>query len=250
MVPTLGTLSTSFKTIYRNMLRQKLEPEVSILPKLIEPHHICFDIGAAYGRYTLSLARLAFQGRVYSFEPGSFSWEVLTTCIRFHRLKNVVKIKTALGNKKGRVWLSVPVKKNNRLGYSLAHVVSRGYEDSADKRLEEVECTTLDDFCTKEQIPRVDFIKCDVEGTEYFVFEGGQFTLRHHRPTVLCEVDGNLMRRFQCEPGQVENFFRKRNYQMFVFRENLQPVNTVQEQGNYFFIPQERTQSLRSPHAT
>src|SRR5690606_25077465 len=43
----------------------------------IEPSWISFDIGAHYGFYSLLLAELAPQGKVYAFEPAPANYKLL-----------------------------------------------------------------------------------------------------------------------------------------------------------------------------
>jgi hypothetical protein len=57
--------------------------------------------------------------------------------------------------------------------------------------LEEAGGTTmrrLDDFTFSDEI---DFMKIDVENYEFFVLEGGEKTIRAHRPVIILEQKGN-----------------------------------------------------------
>lgn len=46
----------------------------------------------------------------------------------------------------------------------------------------------LDNFIEKNKISNVDFIKCDVEGAELFVFQGGLTTIERFKPIVISEI--------------------------------------------------------------
>jgi hypothetical protein len=50
----------------------------------------------------------------------------------------------------------------------------------------EVSAITLDEFCVRQRIERVDFLKVDVEGFETSVFEGAEKLLREHRIDTVC----------------------------------------------------------------
>ncbi len=62
----VSCLSTIFKTIKRNLQQKKFEDEIYLLNKFISSGSICFDIGAAYGRYALPMSRLvgALEGYI------------------------------------------------------------------------------------------------------------------------------------------------------------------------------------------
>jgi hypothetical protein len=100
---------------------------------------------------------------------------------------------------------------------------------------------TLDEFVKTKKISSIAFIKCDVEGAELKVFQGGQKTLERFRPTILCEVNQLHLARHQQTPEELEELFKKLEYRIFIWQGHaLQEMDTISEtQGtcNYFFIP-------------
>ena len=232
---TLSAYSTTFRTIRRNLLGKKFEPEVYILDKFIKPGAICFDVGAAYGRYTLVMSRLAgAAGRIYCFEPGDYSYQVLNNVVKFHRLKNVTLLKKGLSDEPGFVKLSIPLKNKGKLGASLAHL---GPAENANYLSQAIEVTTIDDYCLSSGINRLDFIKCDVEGAELLVVKGGEKIINTCKPTVFCEVEKDFLRRFGFLSAQLYGFFEEKGYKAYVLEENkLEEVNQIENNGNYFFI--------------
>lgn len=226
----------TLKTISRNLFSKKFESEVFVLNQFVRTGSLCFDIGAAYGRYTLILSRLAkSEGHVYSFEPGSLSRQVLMNLVGFHRLRNVTVVQKALWNRSGRLEFAIPVKGRDRVGLSLAHVKTPLDEGCLE---EEVEAVTLDEFCREREIQRVDFIKCDVEGAEFSVLEGARDLLERGKPTVLCEVDGEYLTRFGSSPQQLHDLFRQMGYKAFrlMDRGRFVEVTLLRDPHNYFFI--------------
>ncbi|HXG06322.1 MAG TPA: FkbM family methyltransferase, partial [Nitrososphaera sp.] len=57
-----------------------------------------------------------------------------------------------------------------------------------------VEVMTLDSFWKQKIVPRIDFIKCDVEGGELEVIRGGLELLSLQRPGWLLEVSRDTSR--------------------------------------------------------
>lgn len=234
---SFSRFSTTFKTIYRNIYHKKFEPEIYILNKFISAGSLCFDIGAAYGRYTFIMSRLVSDsGHIYSFEPGSYSCKVLSNVVKFHQLENVTIIKKSLSEEDGFTKLTIPIKKGGKIGPSLAYL-SLGANPKNIGITEEVELTTIDKYCSQMQISRLDFIKCDVEGVELSVFRGGEETIRHYQPVVLCEVDKDCMEKFGFHPREIYDFFRNLGYNSFVLEgKEIKGVNEINCPRNYFFI--------------
>lgn len=239
----LSLLSTASKTIIRNLKKKKFEPEVEILNKIVKPGDVCLDVGAAYGRYALPLSLAAGKnGRVFCFEPGGYSWRVISIIKRFHRLKNVSIHKIALCDKSGLTNLCAPLKKTGKIGASLAFISEVSRDDAV---CEQVRTDTLDAFCLENKVGRVSFIKCDTEGSELAVFRGAQDTIGRYRPAVLSEVDAGNMHRYGYRAGQIEEFFKGYNYKIFSYKNGgFNAVKELAENGNYFFLPDERVAEI------
>lgn len=235
----ISACGTILKTILRNSFQVKFEPEVYILDQLIPPGSICFDIGAAYGRYALAMSKAAGpSGLIYCFEPAEHNQLVLSAIQKFYRLQNVRIIKKALSDQEGTTMLAIPVKKNSKflpaLGYSTAHLATdseAGYVGSS------IPTTTIDRFVQKENLTRLDFIKCDVEGAELLVFKGGEETIARFKPVVLCEIYQTWLRRFKTAPDEIQMFFDRFGYKVFRWREKrLEEIKQATEDRNYVFI--------------
>lgn len=224
---------------FQILVRPKYDPEVKALPKLVGPGNTVLDIGAHYGQYTRVLSRLVgFQGRTFSFEPASSTFKGLRRTCKLLRLNNVTLIQSALSDTIGKAPLHTPIKSNGSYGISLAYL---GVDTRRNFIKELVSIYTLDEFVKTNKISSIAFVKCDVEGAELKVFQGGQKTLEQFRPKILCEVNRLHLARHQQTPEELEEFFKKIGYRFFIWRDQaLQKMDTIKEtQGtcNYFFIP-------------
>jgi len=229
--------STVIKTVKRNCQGKKFEPEVEALKQLIKPGAFCIDVGGAYGRYAFPLSRMIGpSGKVYSFEPGSYSYKVFSFVKAYFGLKNVTLIKKAVSNKLGSIELCLPPKRSGKLGVSLAHIHTGKKEDSY---CETVDMITLDDFVGQVRLSRLDLIKCDTEGAELMVFQGARQTIERFKPIVLTEIDGSNLARYGQKPSDIIDFFSTWHYQLMIWEEGaFAHVKTADNPGNYFFIPE------------
>ena len=86
------------------------------------------------------------------------------------------------------------------------YLIDWGYPDGADRFL------GLDDYINENGVGPVSFIKCDVEGHELPVFQGGQEMLRRDLPALLFECHDS-----EAESGELFSFLISLGYDGFFF---------------------------------
>jgi len=160
----------------RHLVRKNLrkgEPELHLLPFLVNRNKQAIDLGANKGVYTHLLARLV--PFVHAFEPNPKMFNVLTRGLP----ENARSYEVALSDQSGSGELLVPMsgrtKSYSNQGASLSRQKVQG-----EHGVVQIETRTLDN---------VGFIKIDVEGYEHSVLKGAKETLMHCRPTMLIELE-------------------------------------------------------------
>lgn len=126
------------------------------------------DIGAYIGYHTLTAARLVGEkGRVFSFEPTPYSYELLIKNIELNGYNNIRATQKAISNKSGKAMLFIPE------GYNAKSLLLPDKIFNAGEQIE-VDTQTLDDFFYDNTggYTGVDVIKMDVEGAEPLVITG------------------------------------------------------------------------------
>lgn len=123
------------------------------------------DIGANIGVTSYYFSRYAKV--VHAIEPSFEHFEVLTHMIEYNKLDNVIPHKLA-------IWLrekELPLFHNpNRTMFSLHMAV-----DAKQEAPEKVLAIPLDKFFEDNKIEHCDFMKCDVEGTEFEILASPGF---------------------------------------------------------------------------
>jgi FkbM family methyltransferase len=145
------------------------------------------DIGANHGHYTVPLAS-KFK-TVYAFEPEPENLAVLRRSVGHTgrrngaELKNVVVEDAAIGLEDGTTKLYI---NDNPGGHSISQRLAEEKTwGHATDRFIEVRSVRLDTYFRDID---VGFIKCDIEGGESFIFEGGVEMLRRCSPKIMLEV--------------------------------------------------------------
>ncbi|MFC4006419.1 FkbM family methyltransferase [Nonomuraea purpurea] len=195
------------------------EPELLGLSRYVRPGAICLDIGAAYGMYTYPLARLAGPaGRVHSFEPLPVPYRILSAGRRATGAHNVVVTNAALGSTTGYQRLRLPYRFGLPIhGWAhLGHGLKHPGRFTSGKTLE-VPVYTVDRVCELREIPRVDFIKMDVEGAEAQVLRGAAWTIEQHRPTLLLEIEDRHLDKYGMNSSEVAGSLIGLGYRMHVW---------------------------------
>jgi FkbM family methyltransferase len=161
--------------------------EVAFLRRVCRPDHICFDVGANIGYFTITLAKAACDGIVYSFEPIPVNARIVELNCALNDLENVKVIQQALSDREGDAtfFWSTDSAFSSLLDTQRKNV----------RRQINVRCTTIDLFIRKVGVPRIDILKMDIEGAEGLALQGANELLAsNHRPLViLMELfDANL----------------------------------------------------------
>ena len=155
------------------------------LPQLVRAGDTCIDIGANLGYYARTISRLAGPaGRVYAVEPVAPIRKVLSRNLR--RCGNTEILPFALGAAAG------PVRRGNDSARENGYFGSgRNFVNEGGGR-SDVEFTAEMRRGSElfARLPRLDFIKCDIEGYEAVVMEEMRPLLERFRPTVLIETGG------------------------------------------------------------
>ncbi len=137
---------------------------------------VILDIGANIGNHTLDFS--TYAGKVYSFEPINFVYDLLQSNVAVNDIKNVITVNKALSDKEGADEIHLCDHNIGASSISLAR--GKG-------TMVEVKKITGDSFFNKENLASLDFIKIDVEGHEKYALKGLMNTIKKHKPLILME---------------------------------------------------------------
>ena len=181
----LSLMALSFQRFYKTGFLGKQYQDIYFLKKIIRPGDYCVDIGAHLGYYTLELSRLVGpEGKVFAVEPMSKFHDALRKLLMAKDVKNTTLYQLAMGGQGEWVEMGIP-----RIGNMKRFAYARVKESSAYLEYAESERVRNESGDVLfRQLPRLDFIKCDVEGLEVAVFSSMLGTLKDHCPILLCEL--------------------------------------------------------------
>jgi FkbM family methyltransferase len=188
----LETLCASFQVLLaRRLLQNDNYQDVYFLKAHIHAGDITIDIGAHLGYYCLELSRLVGKtGEVYAIEPISKFNGVIERYTAGHAFPNLHLLKVALGGEGTEVEMGIPqVGARKRFAYAKIIEKTDPFTFVETERVPNEDPNGL--FA---HLPKIDFIKCDVEGFEVRLFGKMLPTLKKYHPKLLCELATPLER--------------------------------------------------------
>lgn len=200
-----------------------------------------FDIGANVGWYSLNILSMYSFMRVFSFEPCPATYGRLKKNFKLNGFSTERLVNLGFYKENGTLDFYYDTEESG--ASSLVNL--RG---KAGVRKDSVRMVKLDDWAADHEIDRVDFIKCDVEGSEFFVYQGGAKTIEKCRPIIFSEMLRKWCGKFGYHPNDIISFLGGLGYACFVIRgTGLAQIDTVEEstvETNYFFLHEEKHRDL------
>lgn len=163
---------------------------------------IFLDVGAHIGKYSLQVAdKIGENGSVIAVEPMPECYKALEENIVLNKFNNIIPLNFAAWDKDCILKLFI----GDKMGHnSIKSNMGLGYLD--------VKARELDGLLEEMKVERVDWIKIDVEGSEYEVLRGLKKTLEENDPKFIVEVK---------EPNKkkVLDMMKKSNYSIYPIEE-------------------------------
>jgi FkbM family methyltransferase len=209
--------------------------ESAFIRKMVSKFDVCIDIGAHIGWYSVLMWQsMEYGNTVFAFEPNSIIFPYLQRNVDS---KNGIKtFPQAVSDKSGKaMYYRSP---SSNLGSTLRHV-GTSYE---------VDCISLDDFSLAHNVfGKIDFIKCDVEGGEYNVFQGACKVMSANNPPIwMFELDRAFLGEADISIDNLIYILNKTGaHHFFYLNENRLPVeiydlHEVINSVNIFIVPSAR----------
>lgn len=209
--------------------------------RMIHPGSHIIDIGANIGWYTIHMASMLEKGSIQCFEPVPETHRKLKANIELNKLQNITINNIALSEKKQTLTFYFDPKQSGSSS-------SQNITENADIEKLELESITFDEYADSRQIAQIDFVKCDVEGAELFVFQGAVKTLEKHKPVVFTELLRKWAAKFGYHPNEIMSLFHGLGYAAYYTANGaLNLIETIDEHTvntNFFFLHKEKHKQL------
>ncbi len=142
---------------------------VNALMPYFNEHSVVYDIGSNKGNWADIVVHNVSE--LHLFEPNHRL--LIYTMVKYDYLNHIVYNNLALNDFKGCVAFMYFLNENN----GLSNILNNQKFNYLPAQYKSVDCTTLDAYIKSD----VDFIKIDVEGAEWLVFQGAKQSLKEKR---------------------------------------------------------------------
>jgi FkbM family methyltransferase len=206
--------SNSFENFQLNAFQQILKPSMVVV-----------DAGANIGLYSMIASKIvSVEGKVFAFEPSIESFNRLNSNIKLNNLKNIIYINEGLGEEANNLILRQDEGYGDaeRYLFSDNEAPDIGLEDIILKNEEEIVINTLDNNLLKRNINKIDFLKIDTEGFEYYILKGAEEILKNSPDIVIfmeCTPFGTA--RANTSQAEVFKILEDNNLNIFFWNHDL-----------------------------
>ena len=142
---------------------------------LIPTQATIIDAGANIGNHSVFFSVICGAKKIYAFEPMAQTFEILQRNVQLNAPECIECINAALGASQGRAAISAY--RDHNFGAAAVRSDDRGA----------YAVTTIDSL----NLPALDFIKIDVEGSQLAVLKGAEATLKKYAPLIWIELHSN-----------------------------------------------------------
>jgi len=157
---------------------------------------VILDIGANIGSMTFRFAQRAPGGHVFAFEPTIYAFDKLMRNIALNPdlAQRITPVQTFLSDQ-SRADHGILAYASWKVDGSASqkHPVHGGTIKAADS----IPATTVDGYCRKHAVARVDLIKIDTDGHEFRILKGGLKTIERNLPYLIFEIGLYVLKEHQ-----------------------------------------------------
>lgn len=193
------------------------DENIFMAKQFIKEGSTILDIGANIGLYACAYAELYKSDglKIFAIEALKNNYLQLQDNISLNDFSNIKAFNLALGKEAGSLTITLP--SEGFVGNAVGDNIDA---QSGDGVKVEVPMLTLDSFAKENQIESCDFIKMDIEGAEYFVFEGGMEFLKKTRPVIQSEYNRHWVESIGKSFADFYKLFSPLDYQIFIEKED------------------------------
>ena len=226
LVVTLNNISGKFEMDVRSDILKRIliskvyEPEiVDLVSKNIDLSKDAINIGANIGLFTNLIAnKINLNNKVLAIEPTPTAFKLLEANIERNGNSNkVLRYNGIATDKTGNYKINtIP---GNEEYSSIGEMVHLSIKNKKHLSIE-VKGETIDNLVVRNNL-NPGIIVMDVEGAEFHVLIGAIETLKKHHPTIIMELDDNLLSKQNSDSKQVIKFLKDLKYNIIDSESNI-----------------------------
>jgi FkbM family methyltransferase len=181
------------------------EPHFKIITDMfINDGDTVIDCGANFGYNSVIMGKkIGRTGKLISFEPQNICFQQLNGNLILNNIFNSLTYKNVCGSKFDEIVELNPVD----LSSSWVNIGDTSIGTGG----ESVKTITIDSL----KLNKLNFIKIDVQGYEYFVLEGSEQTISKFKPDIFIEIEPHLIEKFSITSQDIFDKLKIFGYEIY-----------------------------------
>jgi FkbM family methyltransferase len=180
---------------------------VEVVNIMISEEANVIDAGSNIGTHSLLFSKSIKRGSIFAFEPQSLIFSILQNNITLNNCVNIFPYKFALSDIDNKVISMDPFlyldQNTNNGNLSLSNLPFSTGDLSITKRIDSL------------KLPKINFIKIDVQGSELKVLNGAINTIFSDRPIIFIEIEELHLKKQDCSSKVLINNLLSYNYAVY-----------------------------------
>ena len=203
-------------------------PFLAAKEKIKSEEPIFFDIGINHGQTLKKIKKEFPKSIIHGFEPSKYCFKQLENDFKSDK---IILNNLAVGEKED-------VLKFNEYSWdALNSLLERAFTKAKIIEKYDVNVTTIDNYCKKNGINKIDFLKTDTEGFELKVLKGAKELMSNNKIQFIhVEMFFELNFIGQSSAGDIFNFLEENNFSLIRFYDFSNTKNGIASKSDALFI--------------
>jgi FkbM family methyltransferase len=222
------TIPNTIDTVGKSLLIKGVyeKKTIDLIKKSLTPSSVFFDVGANIGSITLPVARTT-GAKVYAFEPSKLSFPFLKKNVLDNNLDNIILNNYAVYSE-DRIQLQFYESEEKYGNSSFSNTIK-------DQQHYFVQTVSLDNYCNRNKVSKINMLKIDVQGYEIEVLKGALSLLKKKGiDVIIFEMESWAEKQAGYSVGAAQEFLLMNGYQLFTI--NNKKINKIITEGKHMII--------------
>lgn len=194
--------------------------ELPNLRKLIHEGDYVLDIGANIGEFSVYMGTSFKNLNLFAFEPVTTIRNKFENNVKINSIPKLKIFPFGLSNQKGELPIYGKTQEKYKDGTYNEGMATIYKNENRKDFIQNIQLEQLDSVLIENNIPKIDFIKMDIEGAELYALQGALESLKKFHPKIWMEINPETMKAAGYDSNDVLTLIESLGYTPNIFVNN------------------------------